>query len=218
VAGIKRTIKSFVRREGRMTPAQKQALDSLWSQYGLETSASTIDFSTIFKNQFPTILEIGFGMGSSLLAIAQEHPENNYIGIEVHRPGVGALLANIATHNLTNIRIYCADAIEVLNQCILDNSLTEIIILFPDPWPKKKHHKRRLIQPKFIELIHSKLQPNGYLHIATDWENYAEHIEQIMTQTKFFKKTTPKPRPETKFEQRGKKLGHKIWDFGFCKI
>jgi len=180
VAGIKRTIKSFVRREGRMTPAQKQALDNLWSQYGLELTSNKIDFSSLFNNQFPTILEIGFGMGGSLLTLAQEHPKNNYIGIEVHRPGVGALLANIAVHNLTNIRIYCADAIEVLNQCIPDNSLAEIIILFPDPWPKKRHHKRRLIQPKFIELIHTKLQPNGLLHIATDWENYAEHIEQII--------------------------------------
>lgn len=211
VVNLKKPIRSFVQREGRITKGQQQALEELWPQYCLELAAGKIQIKA------PTIMEIGFGMGDSLFTLAQEYPEINFIGIDVYRPGVGALLIQLVANNLKNVYIYCADAIEVLNQCIPNSSLDEILILFPDPWPKQRHHKRRLIQTEFIELIRRKLKPNGKLHIATDCENYAKHILKILEQVHGFEKTQPKTRPLTKFEQRGKKLGHKIWDFCFVK-
>lgn len=208
-------IRSFVRREGRMTHGQKSAFAKLWSKYGLELTAGKIDFKIIFAQQAPIILEIGFGMGQSLLNMAREHPAQNYIGIEVHHPGVGALFAELAKQNLTNVRVYCADAIEVLQQCIYDYSLDQVLIFFPDPWPKQRHHKRRLIQPEFVKLIASKLTSGGFLHIATDWEDYAQYILKVVSQIKEFESTQSASRPITKFEQRGKRLGHKIWDLCF---
>ncbi len=208
-------IRSFVRREGRITTGQKNAWEKFWPQYGIELSDSPINFTDVFGNNAPVTLEIGFGMGQTLLELAQQHPDINHIGVEVHRPGVGVVLAQLAANNLTNVRIYCADVIEVLN-CIPNNSLNSILILFPDPWPKKKHHKRRLIQAEFISLLQQKLKLHGSLHIATDWENYAEHIEEVMVSTKGWKKIRPCSRPITKFEQRGKKLGHDIWDFCYA--
>ncbi len=209
-------IRSFVRREGRMTAGQKNAWEKYWPQYGLELSDSPINFADIFGNNAPVTLEIGFGMGQTLLEMAEQNPETNYVGVEVHRPGVGVVLAQLAANNLTNVRIYCADVIEVLN-CIPNNSLNTIMILFPDPWPKKKHHKRRLIQSDFVTLLQQKLKDQGLLHIATDWENYAEHIKEIMEKASGWKKVPPQSRPLTKFEQRGKKLGHNIWDFCYEK-
>ena len=211
-------IKSFVRREGRMTHGQQQALQKLWPCYGLEVSAGLIDQQAIFGRLAPLTLEIGFGMGQSLLALAAANPNQDYVGIEVYRPGVGALLAGLAKQQLTNVRVYCTDAILVLQQCIADNSLEQLLLLFPDPWPKKRHHKRRLVQPDFIKLAYAKLKPAGILHMATDWENYAQHMQQVMSKITEFQTCDPKTRPNTKFEQRGKNLGHKIWDLVFRKI
>jgi tRNA (guanine-N7-)-methyltransferase len=209
-------IRSFVRREGRMTKGQKKAFKELWPKYCLELSQGKIDFAKVFGRDTPLILEIGFGMGQSLLTMAEVHPEQDFIGIEVFRPGVGHLFAELAKQKLTNVRIYCADAIEVLQQCIVDHSLNEILIFFPDPWPKKRHHKRRLIQPEFIALSAKKLKSKGLLHIATDWEDYANHIFNVILQSNLFHQIKTKPRPVTKFEQRGQRLGHKIWDICFA--
>ena len=207
-----RPIRSYVLREGRMTPAQEKALRDLWHIYGIDSTMGLIDIKT------PTVLEIGFGMGQSLAVQAKAHPENHYIGIEVHKPGVGSLLQQIQKENIQNIRLFCCDAIDVLKNNLADHSLDKVQIFFPDPWPKKRHHKRRLIQTNFIQLIHQKLKSGGILHIATDWENYAEYILEIIHQTKLFEETKLSPenqRPATKFEARGKKLGHGVWDLIF---
>ncbi|WP_455220096.1 tRNA (guanosine(46)-N7)-methyltransferase TrmB, partial [Kaarinaea lacus] len=163
----------------------------------------------------PTIVEIGFGMGDTLATMAMENPDSNFIGIEVHRPGVGSLLATIEEKGISNIRIFCHDAVEVLEQSIPDQSLDGIHIFFPDPWHKKRHHKRRLIQTAFVNLLATKLKPQGQLHIATDWKNYAEWIEEVMAETPNFSKLAEDnshQRPTTKFEKRGLKLGHGVWD------
>jgi len=207
-----RPVRSYVLRQGRMTPAQEKALRDLWAVYGLDDDARLMDIKS------PVILEIGFGMGHSLAVQAKAHPENQYIGIEVHKPGVGSLLLQIQKEEIKNIRLFCCDAIDVLKNNIADHSLDKVQIFFPDPWPKKRHHKRRLIQIDFIKLIHQKLKSHGILHIATDWENYAEYILEILSQTKLFEETKLSPdnqRPVTKFETRGKKLGHGVWDLMF---
>lgn len=221
----KRAIRSFVRREGRMTVGQKKAFESLWPQFGLDPSQPLSSIHAPFGKPAPVILEIGFGMGDSLAQQAVAQPQYRYIGIEVHRPGVGHLLALIAKHELHNIRIYSADAVEVLRHCIPDRSLDTVQVFFPDPWPKKRHHKRRLIQPPMVNLIVSKLVPGGKLHLATDWENYAEHMLQVLSACpeltnlsadgKFMAR--PASRPLTKFESRGQRLGHGVWDFVFCR-
>jgi tRNA (guanine-N7-)-methyltransferase len=205
-----RPVRSYVLRQGRMTPAQEKALRDLWVIYGIDDNNKLISV----KN--PAVLEIGFGMGQSLAAQAKAYPENQYIGIEVHRPGVGSLLLQLHKENIHNIRIFCRDAIEVLRNNIPDDSLDKIQIFFPDPWPKKRHHKRRLIQLDFMILLHQKLKSGGILHIATDWEDYAVHILEIMSQIELFEKIDiPHDRPPTKFELRGKKLGHQVWDLIF---
>jgi tRNA (guanine-N7-)-methyltransferase len=204
-----RPVRSFVRREGRITPAQTQALEKLWPIYG-------IDSDQIISISENTILEIGFGMGQSLLIQAEQNPDKNYIGIEVHRPGIGSLLLNIEKQNIKNLKIFNKDAVEVLNQNIPEYSLDAIQIFFPDPWHKKRHHKRRLIQPEFLKLVHQKLKPNGLLHIATDWENYMEHILEVLNNSGLFTKVEEAhQRPTTKFETRGIKLGHGVWDLLF---
>ena len=222
-ANMLRTIRSFVRREGRMTSSQQRAFDSLWPLYGVITTHQTIDFNQLFQRVAPVILEIGFGMGHSLVQQAQQFSENNYLGIEVHRPGVGALLSAIEKNKLENIRIVCDDAVAILKNNIADNSLDKIQIFFPDPWPKKRHHKRRLIQIEFVELLRTKLKPGGYLQLATDWQDYAAHMLQVMQKSQGWKNLAvdnqfiPRPvdRPLTKFEQRGKRLGHGVWDLLF---
>ncbi len=221
----KRTIRSFVRREGRMTVGQKKAYESLWPQFGLDPEQKLATIHTPFGQTAPVVLEIGFGMGDSLAQQAIAQPQHHYIGVEVHRPGVGHLLSLIATHELNNIRIYCADAVEVLKHCIPDNSLDAVQIFFPDPWPKKRHHKRRLVQIPMVNLIISKLKSGGTLHLATDWENYAEHMldtlnacpQLLNTSTSGPYVERPASRPLTKFESRGKRLGHGVWDLVFCK-
>lgn len=215
-----RTIKSFVRREGRLTTGQQRALDELFPVYGLDDKLSHIDLDQVFDSSHPKILEIGFGNGASLAQQASDNPGNDYIGIEVHRPGVGHLLVELQQRGLSNVRVFCADAVEVLNHCIADHTLDGVQIFFPDPWHKKRHHKRRLIQVEFVELLKRKLKSGGTLHLATDWENYAEQMLEVMKQVTGFHNTAteghfvPRPlhRPLTKFEQRGQRLGHGVWD------
>jgi tRNA (guanine-N7-)-methyltransferase len=221
----KRTIRSFVRREGRMTTGQKKAFDTLWPQFGLDATKPLANIQEVFARPSPVVLEIGFGMGDSLAQQAAAHPQRNYIGIEVHRPGVGHLLSLIDKQQLSNIRIYCADAVEVLRHCIPDASLDGVQIFFPDPWPKKRHHKRRLIQIPMVNLIAAKLAPGGKLHLATDWKNYAEHMLEVLKACPALTNTSnnglfvqrPAERPLTKFETRGQRLGHGVWDLMFRK-
>lgn len=218
-------IRSYVRREGRLTPGQQRALDQLWSSYGIDQNDTPLEFDTIFGRTAPHILEIGFGNGESLLQMARAHPENDYLGIEVHRPGVGHLLKRIAEEGVTNIRVMAADAVEVLEGQIKRESLDAVYLFFPDPWHKKRHHKRRQVRPEWAQLIRDKLKIGGQLHMATDWENYAEHMLDVMKAAEGFRNLSesgdyvPRPgyRPMTKFEQRGERLGHGVWDLIFIR-
>lgn len=220
-----RRIKSFVKRSGRMTELQKQAYQSNWEHYGLERDSDYLNFKQVFANDQPVILEIGFGMGKSLAEMVRENPDKNYIGIEVHRPGVGKLLALVNEQGSDNIRIYEDDAVEVLKSNIPDQSLSGVQIYFPDPWHKKRHNKRRLIQTEFVQLIVQKIKPGALIHLATDWEPYAEQMLEVLSANPAIKNTVvdgdyaPRPdwRPETKFEQRGARLGHGVWDLLFEK-
>lgn len=221
----RRTIRSFVLRTGRMTPGQQRAYDTHWPSKGLSVDAGMLDYSQAMGREAPIILEIGFGMGASLVEMAKAAPEQDFIGVEVHVPGVGKLLHGMEEQGIENIRVYCEDAVDVLQCCIADNSLDRIQIYFPDPWHKKKHHKRRLIQPDFVQSLRQKLKPEGLLHLATDWEHYAEHMMEVMTaaegfrnrEEKFCFASRPDYRPITKFEKRGERLGHGVWDLLFEK-
>ncbi|MCP8686390.1 tRNA (guanosine(46)-N7)-methyltransferase TrmB [Marinobacterium sedimentorum] len=221
-----RTVRSFVLRAGRMTEGQQRGLDEAWPELGLEIAAGMIEPATLFGREAPLVLEIGFGMGDSLLQMARQMPEKNYIGIEVHRPGVGRLLNNARTEGLTNIRVYAEDAVEVLAQCIPDGSLDCLQLFFPDPWHKKKHNKRRILQSAFAQTVRSKLKIGGQFHMATDWENYAEHMMEVMSAADGYRNSagagefSPQPdfRPVTKFQNRGEKLGHGVWDLIFERI
>ena len=224
---VMRTIKSFVKREGRMTPGQKRALESLWPRYGIDLTADNIiQFETLFSNPNSVVLEIGFGMGEAIVAMANDNPNENFVGIEVHRPGVGRLLACADKLNLNNIAVICADAVDVINHHIENNSLQRIQIFFPDPWHKKKHHKRRIIQADFVSSLARKLVTGGHIHIATDWKNYAEHIIEVLQTSPNFENTAtntrfverPPHRPLTRFEQRGQRLGHDVWDIVYRKL
>lgn len=222
-----RRIRSFVQRDGRMTKAQRHAIEKYWPQFGLEITAGLIDFSRVFQREAPRTLEIGFGSGHSLLAIAKMHPEQDFIGIETHQPGIGTLLFNIAIQKITNIRIYYADAVEVLQQCIPPESLEVVQLFFPDPWPKRRHRKRRLIQPEFIHQVATKLKPKGALHLATDWQDYATKMMSVLSSSplfinsagagKFAERSSQRP-VVTKFEQRGKCSGRAIWELQFVRI
>lgn len=175
-------LKSFVRRDGRYTKAQARAHDHCWPRFGLSLSQGLLNFSTIFQKEAPIYLEIGFGSGQSLIELAKNHPDKHFIGIETHKPGIGALCLGIETHELTNLRIFYEDAVEVLEQCIPHNSLDGISLFFPDPWQKRKHHARRLIQVPFLNLLIDKLKLSGDLHLATDWEDYAVHMLRVLSQ------------------------------------
>lgn len=221
---VGRPIRSFVLRQGRMSVAQQRAHDQLQMVYGIPYTEQTLNLEACFNRAAPKILEIGFGMGDATAVIAAAHPENDYIGIEVHGPGVGSLLNQIAQRSLINLRVVQHDAVEVLQNMIADSSLAGVHIFFPDPWHKKRHNKRRLIKPEFVTLIARKLVPGGYLHCATDWEDYATQILQVLSAEPALVNTAkdyaPRPeyRPLTKFEQRGIRLGHDVWDIVFQKL
>lgn len=218
-----RAIKSFVMRAGRMTEGQERGLDQGWPRFGLELDAGAPDFDAVFGRSAPRTLEIGFGMGHSLLEMAAAAPEQDFIGVEVHKPGVGALLNGLMTQNLGNVRVYSCDALEVLRNCVADASLDRLLLFFPDPWHKSRHHKRRIVQPAFAELVRRKLKIGGVLHMATDWEAYAEHMLEVMNVAPGYRNLAadgrcverPPERPITKFERRGERLGHGVWDLKF---
>jgi tRNA (guanine-N7-)-methyltransferase len=216
-----RSIRSYVLRQGRVSNAQRRAHDTLMPRYGLEFREQPAELDAVFGRQAPRIVEIGCGMGETTVAIAAAHPGIDYLGIEVHTPGVGSLLKQIDAAGLSNLRVIQHDAVAVLQQMIRPDSLDGIHIFFPDPWPKKRHHKRRLIQPPFVALAASRLRPGGYLHAATDWHEYAEQMLAVLGAEPQLENTAaayaPRPdyRPQTKFETRGLKLGHGVWDLVF---
>ncbi|WP_110647877.1 tRNA (guanosine(46)-N7)-methyltransferase TrmB [Salinicola peritrichatus] len=217
-----RGIKSYVLRAGRMTAAQERGLKEIWPKWGLTREAGRQNLTRLFGRDAPRVVEIGFGMGQSLVEQAERHPETDFIGIEVHAPGVGKLLDEADKRGLTNLRVYREDALAVLAECLPEASIDTVQLFFPDPWPKKKHHKRRIVQLPFIELVRSRLKPGGIFHMATDWQAYAEHMAEAMAEAPGFANTAPaetapyvdRPefRPLTKFESRGERLGHGVWD------
>jgi tRNA (guanine-N7-)-methyltransferase len=217
----RRRIRSFVTRAGRVSTGQRRAMDELGPRFVVPYAPEPSDWDAVFGRRAPRVLEIGFGMGASTAEIAAVRPGDDFLGVEVHEPGVGALLKLIGDQNLTNIRIIQHDAVEVLEQMIAPASLDGVHIFFPDPWHKARHHKRRLIQPKFVELLVSRMKPGGYLHCATDWQNYAEQMLEVLGAERALENTAadyaPRPdyRPVTKFERRGLRLGHGVWDLVF---
>ena len=221
----RRTIKSFVLRTGRVSNRQQHALEHLLSDYVMPDPVSLWDLDTIFNRQADTVVEIGFGMGASLLTMAQQRPDLNFLGIEVHLAGIGSLVADVHDANVKNVRVAPFDAVDVFKTCIADNSLAGVQIFFPDPWPKLRHQKRRLIQPAFIELLAKKIKVGGFIHCATDWQDYAEQMLAVLSAESALSNTvdnggfSPRPasRPLTKFEQRGTRLGHGVWDLVFSK-
>ena len=220
-----RRIRSFVRRQGRLTEGQSRALEQHWDDYGLSLEQGVLEYAALFGNEHPVILEIGFGNGASLLQMAQNAPDKNFIGVEVHRPGVGKLINDAQHAGVHNLKVFCDDAIEVLARNIADGSLDGVQLFFPDPWHKKRHNKRRIVQPAFAQNIRHKLKQGGYFHMATDWEPYAQHMLEVMSAAEGFENQAgagqyaPKPdyRPNTKFEQRGERLGHGVWDLVFIR-
>jgi tRNA (guanine-N7-)-methyltransferase len=219
----RRSIRSFVVRTGRITVAQSRALEELWPRYGVEFAPTPLDLDTLFGRRAPRVVEIGFGNGEHLATLAAIRPEQDFLGIEVHRPGVGHLLLLASQHESTNVRASCHDAVEVFEQQLLPDSLDEIYVLFPDPWHKKRHHKRRLIQPPFVALLVSRLRAGGVLQLATDWQPYAEQMLDVLRGHAELENLSPTndwmPRPEhrapTRFEKRGARLGHGVWDLAF---
>ena len=216
-----RAVRSFVLRQGRMSPAQQRALDTLLPKLGIPFAPALLDFAAMFGRTAPVILEIGFGMGETTAAIAAANPQHDFVGLEVHGPGVGALLNRVAAAGLTNVRVIQHDAVEVVAQMIPEGSLAGVHVYFPDPWPKKRHHKRRLLQPGFAHALALRLEPGGYLHAATDWDEYAQEIIATFARETLLANTAdtfaPRPawRPQTKFEARGLRLGHDVRDIVF---
>ena len=222
----KRTIRSFVRRAGRITPSQQRAFETLWPVYGVEYGAELLAFDHVFGRSAPVVLEIGFGNGETLVEQAAANPDKDFIGIEVHEPGIGHCMLKAKEAGVTNLRLINHDAIEVLTQQVPHGSLSRLNLYFPDPWPKKRHHKRRIIAPPFLALVADRLADDGTLNVATDWANYAEHIDEILSQSNRFTCVErrehdgeqPLDRPQTKFERRGLRKGHRICDWCFQKI
>ena len=218
-----RSIRSFVMRGGRITEAQQRALDSLWPRYGIAFEPVPLDFAATFGREAPVTLEIGFGNGDNLAAQAAMHLQRNYLGVEVHRPGVGRLLLSLEEQQLPHVRIICHDAVEVLTHQVAAQTLDELLILFPDPWPKKRHHKRRLVQAPFVELVADRLRAGGVLRFATDWQPYADAVLEVLNANPRLRNLAPDgtfvPRPTgrnpTRFEKRGERLGHDVWDLAF---
>ena len=222
----KRPIRSFVVRSGRMTVGQQKGWEDHWDEMGLELASAPNDAREAFATKQPLVMEIGFGMGGSLLEMAKNAPDENYLGVEVHRPGVGALLNQAGLEDIKNLRVFCADANEVLAQCIADESINRLQLFFPDPWHKARHNKRRLVQSEFVQRIRPKLEIGGVFHMATDWEPYAEHMMEVMEAAEGFRNVAgkgkyserPENRPLTKFEKRGQKLGHGVWDLLYERV
>ena len=218
-------IKSFVIRAGRMTESQQKGWSSVFPEHGFTLSERRFDWDRSFAVAGRRVLEIGFGMGDSLVAMADQNPQDRYLGIEVHRPGVGKLLSEVDKRDIKNLKVFAEDAVQVLEEAIPEESIDLLQIFFPDPWHKKRHHKRRLIQPDFVELLVSRLSAAGHLHLATDWQPYAEHMMEVLSANALLLNTAgqnnyivrPESRPETKFEQRGHRLGHGVWDLLFEK-
>ena len=224
--GALRKVRSFMRREGRLTKGQRCGLEEQWPTCGIEAGGELLDLDQVFGRNAPRILEIGFGMGESLATMAVAHPENDYLGIEVYRPGVGSLLRQVGENGSTNVRVISEDAVVVLAKMIPDDSLDRLQLFFPDPWHKRRHHKRRIVQPCFVALICKKLKPGGVFHMATDWQAYAEHMMEVMSAAPAYENCVangeyaPRPefRPLTKFELRGHRLGHGVWDLLFKRV
>ena len=222
----RRPIRSYVRRSGRLTPSQQRALDELWPDFGIDFGSNLLDFDSIFKRAAPRIFEIGFGNGESLVQLAIDNPATDFLGVEVHNPGIGHCLIKARDAGIRNLRLISHDAIDVLETQIPSASLSRINLYFPDPWPKTRHHKRRIVQPEFLKLCADRLKSNGSLRIATDWENYAEHIDEVLGDFSRFNCVerrehggdNPLDRAATKFEKRGLRHGHKIWDWQFERI
>lgn len=221
-----RTVKSFVRRQGRLTPSQEKAFELYGDRYLLTIAGGAISPKTVFGREAPLILEIGIGNGDTLLHLAERDVQHDHIGVEVHRPGVGRVMSEAGKRELTNLRVYGEDAIEVLKQCIPEGALDGVLLFFPDPWHKKKHNKRRIVQADFAALILRKLKTGGYLHMATDWEAYALHMMEVMSAAPGFRNQAGEgqyvarpegSRPFTRFEKRGERLGHGVWDLIFIK-
>lgn len=221
-----RGIRSFVTRSGRITSAQERALGTLWPKYGVEPSTAPLDLDAIFGRHARRVAEIGFGNGDNLLALAAARPAEDFLGIEVHKPGVGRLLLQLQERGLGNVRVVCQDAVEVLERHLGGPCLDEILILFPDPWPKKRHHKRRLVQPTFVALLAERLKRGGALRLATDWEPYAAEMLATLAAEPRLRNLDPDggfiPRPPervpTRFERRGERLGHQVWDLDFRRV
>lgn len=225
-SGHPRAIRSFVTRSGRITSAQERALQELWPKYGAELGAAPLDLDALFGRRARRVAEIGFGNGDNLLALAASRPEEDFLGIEVHRPGVGRLLLQLEERRIANVRIVCHDAVEVLERYLGGPCLDEILILFPDPWPKKRHHKRRLIQPPFVGLLAERLTGGGALRLATDWEPYAAEMLATLSAEPRLRNVAadagfvarPAERSPTRFERRGERLGHQVWDLEFRRV
>lgn len=222
---MQRTVRSFVRRAGRMTDSQRRALDESWPLYGVDAGEGALDLDSLFGRAAPRVLEIGFGNGETLVQSAAQNPALDFIGVEVHEPGAGHCLIKAREAGIQNLRLIMGDAVEVLRQQISDGALARINLLFPDPWPKKRHHKRRIVQPEFLELAARKLSAGGDLFIATDWADYARHIDEVASQAPAFRLVErrehggdqPIDRHRTKFETRGVRRGHRIWDWRFSR-
>ena len=220
-----KSIRSFVIRAGRMTDGQKSAFERWWPEYGLSLFAGQFEAEAVFGRSAPLNVEMGFGMGDSLLSMARAAPDENFVGIEVHPPGVGRLINSAGKENIRNLRVYMADATDVLNDCFADSAIDRFQLYFPDPWHKAKHNKRRVVQDQFIRLVHKKLRLGGVLHMATDWQAYAEHMLEVMQRAEGFVNlgndtgcsARPDYRPTTKFEMRGENLGHGVWDLLWSK-
>jgi tRNA (guanine-N7-)-methyltransferase len=219
----RRPVRSFVRREGRMTDAQKDALERLWPRYGVDVDRGELNISALFGRAAQLVVEVGFGNGDHLLAMAQARPECNFLGIEVHRPGVGRLLHEAERVGLRNLRVACADAVEIFRHALPPESVDEVVIFFPDPWPKKRHHKRRIVQAEFATLVARALRPGGRLRLATDWADYAQHMLTVLDAESQLENVAgpgafvPRPddRPLTRFETRGLRLGHAVFDLDY---
>ena len=220
----KRPVRSYVIRSGRITNSQRHAIEQYWESNVVTYTGALLDLPCIFKNNLPVTLEIGFGMGASLIEMADKDKDRNFLGVEVHKPGVGKTLHDANLLEIKNLKLMCHDAQEVFQHSLEDNSIDRVLIFFPDPWPKKRHRKRRLVQTEFMKLIARKLKANGSLHLATDWKEYAEYMMEVIeplpefrnaiAPNRYWEKST---RPKTKFENRGRKLGHGVWDLMYKK-